>query len=354
MIIVALLCALSYAQTEPETYEVDCETLPAYVSEDVSAEAARIDPTTGNYVVFPSGMGPAVVYNPDMMTVDSGVCEINSPSTMFTLGFRITEDGTVYLITHATVTDFDPDNQGRESYESCLIICKDGVQTDMIPLPEMAFANDLVVGDDGTLYITDSGVYAFDVFATGFVPSVPSKIMKMNPETMESEIFEYGVVSFNGIDFGPDGNLVVGRSGGLICMNTMGEVLLEYNYEESTMNSDMVKYSESMGGFLVQVLSYNVGATVLVSTDMTSESILVDFGTENADCAAGDFDEERGIMLCPSNSHPLSMICLELTGNFSSFMSSTQPETVKLKSVCALLFQVSRKVGERSRSIATS
>ncbi len=82
----------------------------------------------------------------------------------------------------------------------------------------LLWPNDLCVGPDGALYITDSGAVIGD-FLDGDAPkegfaSVPfnGRIVRFDPRTGEAEFIDTGLVFANGIAFGPDGNLYVNET----------------------------------------------------------------------------------------------------------------------------------------------
>lgn len=82
----------------------------------------------------------------------------------------------------------------------------------------LLWPNDLCVGPDGALYITDSGAVIGD-FLDGDAPkegfaSVPfdGRIVRFDPWAGEAEFIDTGLVFANGIAFGPDGDLYVNET----------------------------------------------------------------------------------------------------------------------------------------------
>merc|ERR1719499_1539589 len=84
-----------------------------------------------------------------------------------------------------------------------------------------------------------------------------------------------------------------------------GDLISTYTFADGGCEAaDLVKYSEKLGGYLVQCSGTTV---VLVAEDFSGETVLF----PDLDCAAGDYDEENEIMLCPSNNKPIEFYCLE-------------------------------------------
>lgn len=79
----------------------------------------------------------------------------------------------------------------------------------------MLFPNDLAVGPDGFVWITDSGLsleaMKRDLFTAADPTGLPfdGRVYRMNPNTWEVETFDAGLGHLNGISFGPDGDLYV-------------------------------------------------------------------------------------------------------------------------------------------------
>jgi gluconolactonase len=77
------------------------------------------------------------------------------------------------------------------------------------------FPNDLAIGPDGEIYMTDSGILAKDFAPGGKVRPdwatcpMDGRIYRINPKTRQVVKIDSGMKFPNGIAFGPDGNLYV-------------------------------------------------------------------------------------------------------------------------------------------------
>lgn len=79
----------------------------------------------------------------------------------------------------------------------------------------MRFPNDLAVGPDGSVWITDSGLTLEEMKRDLLTAADPSalpfdgRVYRMEPDNGVVEIFDAGLGHLNGISFGPDGDLYV-------------------------------------------------------------------------------------------------------------------------------------------------
>ncbi|MEF2978075.1 SMP-30/gluconolactonase/LRE family protein [Subtercola sp. YIM 133946] len=72
--------------------------------------------------------------------------------------------------------------------------------------------NDLCVGPDGAIYVTDSGLLRSEFTGPGWPEFVDGRVFRYDPATGESWFVDRGIRVTNGIAFGPDGRLYVNET----------------------------------------------------------------------------------------------------------------------------------------------
>lgn len=106
----------------------------------------------------------------------------------------------------------------ESAQQAVLRMTLDGAYEQFVTQSELGpflFLNDLAIGADGALYVTDSGIL-LDVIAPGGVPATnyrdlpyDGRVYRIDVVTREVEVLDRGIQFTNGIAFGPDLRLYV-------------------------------------------------------------------------------------------------------------------------------------------------
>jgi gluconolactonase len=122
-------------------------------------------------------------------------------------GLAMTEDGAVWVAESLQPSVIRLELTGEYTRELERV---DGV--------ELLWPNDLCVGPDGAIYVTDSGIAVGDFLIDGDPREdckelpVDGRVLRFDPGSQEASFLDRGLKFANGIGFGPDGLLYVNET----------------------------------------------------------------------------------------------------------------------------------------------
>jgi len=268
VLLIALLAAISYAQTED-----------SFCSEHIpvnGAESARVL-NDGNYIVgelkFGSDDPTSNVYKVDSETKEVSIyCTVPYKAA---LGAFVTED-----VVYIACTSYG---------YSALCMCNDDGYVRSIHMEDVKTANDLMVMNN-KVYMTDTSLDS-EFNALGSSQLV---IVDLQDETYRKlELTSYGVTGANGIVQSPSGTIIIADALGdgiLIELTESGEFISSYPLE---IFGDGIQWSQALN-------AYVMGRVTSEGVVMVDESLTKVQHISDEPCNAIGIDEEKMRILCPS------------------------------------------------------
>jgi len=268
VLLIALLAAISYAQTED-----------SFCSEHIpvnGAESARVL-NDGNYIVgelkFGSDDPTSNVYKVDSETKEVSIyCTVPYKAA---LGAFVTED-----VVYIACTSYG---------YSALCMCNDDGYVRSIHMEDVKTANDLMVMNN-KVYMTDTSLDS-EFNALGSSQLV---IVDLQDETYRKlELTSYGVTGANGIVQSPSGTIIIADALGdgiLIELTESGEFISSYPLE---IFGDGIQWSQALN-------AYVMGRVTSEGVVMVDESLTKVQHISDEPCNAIGIDEEKMHILCPS------------------------------------------------------